>query len=170
MSTISSMTAFAGRVFSITVDRVALPNGTVSELQIVRHPPSVVLAALPDARSIVLLRQYRHAVERWLWELPAGTLEPGEQPEEAARRECEEETGYAPGRVERLGAFLPVPGYCDEEMIFFRLTELSRPSQPASLDEDEVLEARVFGLDEARAMVKRGEIVDLKSALALTLI
>ena len=129
-------------MFSVAVDRVRLPNGVERDLDVVRHPPSVVLVPMPDESSVVLVRQYRHPVAQSLWELPAGTLEPGEDPETAARRECEEETGHAPAHLERLGSFYPVPGYGDEEMIFYKLTGLSRPERPASPDDDEFLEAR----------------------------
>ena len=104
--------------------------------------------------------------------MPAGGVESGESPEDAAVRECEEEIGLAPGRVERLRGLFPTPGYCDEEMIFFRVSELE-PPPPDSLhkpDEDERITARTMTVDEARAMVRRGEIVDLKTAFALTLI
>lgn len=170
VTVLSSRTAFEGRVFSVEVDTVRLPNGLQRDLEIVRHASSVVLVPMPDPISVVLVRQYRHPVGQWLWELPAGTLEPGEVPEHAARRECEEETGYAPTLIERLASFFPTPGYCDEAMYFFRLSGLSRPASPAPPDDDELLEPRVFALDEARAMARRGEIVDMKSALALTLV
>ncbi len=163
-------TAFHGRVFDVVVEPVQLPDGRQREVDIVRHRPSVVLVVMPDAQSVVLVAQYRHAVGRRLWEVPAGSLESGETPDAAARRECEEETGYAAGAMQRLGAFFAAPGYCDEEMIFYLATGLSRPVQPASPDEDEDIEARTFTVAEARAMVQRGEIVDMKSALALTLV
>jgi ADP-ribose pyrophosphatase len=167
---LSSKTVFRGRVFSISSDRVRLPQGVEATLDVVRHLPSVVILLMPDPSSVVLVRQYRYPVDRWLWELPAGTLEPNEDPEAAALRECEEETGYAASRAERLASFFPVPGYCDEEMIFYKLSGLTRPAQPASPDQDEHLEPRQVSLEEARAMVRSGVIVDLKSALALTLI
>jgi ADP-ribose pyrophosphatase len=170
LTVLSSRTAFEGRVFSVHVDTVRFPNGLQRDLEIVRHASSVVLVPMLDPASVVLVRQYRQPVRQWLWELPAGTLEPGEVPEHAARRECEEETGFAPALVERLASFFPTPGYCDEEMYFFKLTDLSKPARPAPPDEDELLEPRVFSLDDARAMVRRGEIVDMKSALALTLV
>jgi ADP-ribose pyrophosphatase len=166
----STRTVFQGRVFDVTVERVRLPNGLERDLEVVRHPASVVLIPMPDPGSVVLVRQYRHPVDAWLWELPAGTLEAGEAPEAAARRECEEETGFAPGQLERLGAFFPVPGYCDEQMIFYRLTGLTRPERPALPDEDEDLEVRTFPVEEVRRMVRRGEIADLKSALGLTFV
>jgi ADP-ribose pyrophosphatase len=170
LTVLSSTPAFQGRVFSVVIDRVRLANGVERDLQVVRHPASVILLPMPDPQSVVLVRQYRHPVAKWLWEVPAGTLEPGEDPDAAARRECEEETGYAPRYIERLAAFFPAPGYCDEEMIFYKLTGLARPETPAAPDEDECLEARTMSLTEARAMVRRGEIVDMKSALALGMV
>jgi ADP-ribose pyrophosphatase len=170
VTVISSTQVFQGRVFSLVIDRVKLRNGVERDLQVVRHASSVILMPMPDPQSIVLVRQYRHPVSRWLWEVPAGTLEPGEDPEAGARRECEEETGYRPTHVERMAAFFPTPGYCDEEMIFYRLTGLSRPEAPAKPDEDEYIEAHTVSLAEARAMARRGDIVDMKSALALTLL
>jgi ADP-ribose pyrophosphatase len=167
---IETRTAFEGRVFAVAIDRVVLSNGVERRYDVVRHAASVVLVPMLDATTVVLVKQYRHAVARSLWELPAGTLEPDEDPDDAARRECEEETGYAPASIERLGSFFPVPGYCDEEMHFYRLTALSRPEHPAAPDEDEDLHAQAFTLEEARAMVRRGEIVDLKTAFALTLL
>jgi ADP-ribose pyrophosphatase len=170
MSTISTRTAFHGRVFDVTIERVRLPKGLERDLEVVRHPASVVLIVVPEPGHVVLVKQYRHPVAQWLWELPAGTLEPGEDPDAAARRECEEETGYAPARVERLRGYFPVPGYCDEEMIFYRLEGLTRPESPASPDEDEDLEARTFTVAEARAMAEGGEIRDMKSVLGLLLV
>ena len=170
MAVRSSRTAFAGRVMRIDVDRVVLPHGREADMEVVRHPPSVVLVPMPDPGHVVLIRQYRYPVDQWLWELPAGTLDPGEEAEAAARRECHEEIGLLPTSAEPLGRFLPTPGYCDEAMFFFKLTGLYQPEQPAEPDPDECIEPKVVTLDEARAMVRRGEIVDMKSAFALTLV
>jgi len=164
--------AFKGRVFSVEVDRRTFPNGTEHEVAIVRHRPSVVLIPMADDGRLVLIKQYRPALGRELWELPAGSLDANETPEDAARRECEEETGLRPWRVERLRSLYPTPGYCDEEMIFFLLWDL-RPPPADSLhapDDDEDIETRTVTVTEARLMVERGEIVDLKTAYALTLI
>ncbi len=161
---------FAGRVFAVDRDRVRLPNGRQVTLDVVRHPRSVVLLPLPEPGRIVLVRQYRYPVGRRLWELPAGSVDDGEQPEEAARRECHEEIGKLPATVVRLAALLPTPGYCDEEMLFFRVSGLEDPEQPAAVDEDEDIEARTFSMSEAREMVRRGEIVDMKTVVGLTLI
>lgn len=163
---------FQGRVFSVEVSRRRYPNGRVHEVAVVRHPPAVVIIPIEDDGRVVLIRQYRAALDRELWELPAGSVDAGESPDSAAKRECEEETGRAPDRVERIGAWFPTPGYCDEEMIFFRATALRAPD-PASRhkpDVDEDITARSFTVADARAMAARGEIVDLKTAFALTLI
>jgi ADP-ribose pyrophosphatase len=166
------MVVYAGHVFSVEVENVTLPNGYRTELAIVRHRPSVVLIPVRDDGQIVMIRQYRHALERALWELPAGSVDEGESPEAAAARECEEEIGQVPARVERLGAFYPTPGYCDEEMIFFRVSGLQNPPADSlhKPDEDEEITARAMPPREARAMVARGEVVDLKTAYALTLV
>jgi ADP-ribose pyrophosphatase len=102
--------------------------------------------------------------------VPAGTLETGEAPDAAARRECEEEIGYTPGRVTRLCAYYPTPGFCDEVMIFYRLEDLAPLAAPVAHDADEQIEARVMALGEARRLLERGEICDLKTALALALV
>jgi len=163
---------YRGRVFSVEVETRHHPNGREHEVAVVRHQPSVVLIPIADDGRVILVWQYRAPLDRYTWELPAGSLDPGESAEAAAARECEEEIGFAPGRLERIGAWFPVPGYCDEAMIFFKLSAL-RPPAPGSLrtpDEDEDIETRTMSLDDARAMVRRGEIVDLKTAFALTLL
>jgi len=149
-----------------------LPNGRETELAIVRHGQSVVLIPIRDDGQVVMIRQYRHALGRDIWELPAGNVDDGESAEAAAARECEEEIGQVPTKIERVGGFYPTPGYCDEEMIFFRVSGL-RPPAPGSThepDEDEDIESRAMPPANAKAMVERGEIVDLKTAYALTLI
>ncbi len=165
-------TIYEGRIFKVVVERVTLPTGHVLNAEIVRHPSSVVIIPLTAAGEVILVRQYRHAIGRWVWELPAGSLDPGEQAEAAAIRECHEEINLVPGRVERLGAFFPTPGYCDEEMIFFRATELRAPAadEHAHADEDEDIEPKAFGTGEVRRLVEIGEIVDLKTVAGLSLI
>lgn len=162
----------SGRIFRLEIDRVTLPGGHTIDMELVRHPGSVVLLPVPEPGSIILIRQYRYAIDRWIWELPAGTLKPGEDPVAAAARECEEEIGLAPGRVTRLRGYYPTPGFCDEEMTYCRCEDL-RPPEPDSTvrkDDDEDLEPRTFTLSEARALVASGEIVDLKTVAGLTLV
>lgn len=166
------MVAYKGRVFSVEVDKLVLTDGREVELAIVRHRPSVVLIPVQDDGQIVMIRQYRHALKRDIWELPAGNVDDGESAEAAAARECEEEIGQMPTRIDRLGAFYPTPGYCDEEMIFFRVSGLRPPAADSTHkpDDDEEITTRAMPPSDAKAMVARGEIVDLKSAYALTLI
>ena len=167
---ISHERIFDGKVFAIDRDRVRMPNGREVIVDVVRHPRSVVLVPVPEPGHVVLIRQYRYAVDKYLWELPAGSVDAGEEPEAAARRECHEEIGQLPETVVRLAAMLPTPGYCDEEMIFFRLSGLSVPEEAAAPDEDEDIEPRTFTIRDAREMVRRGEITDMKTVVGLTLI
>ena len=161
---------FDGKVFDVDRDKVRMPNGRDVTVDVVRHPRSVVLLPMPEPGHIILVRQFRYPVNRSLWELPAGSLDPGEEPEQAATRECHEEIGFVPSTVVRLAALYPTPGYCDEEMIFFRLSGLEKSDEPADVDEDEDIEARVFTVPEAREMVRSGEIVDMKTVAGLTMI
>jgi ADP-ribose pyrophosphatase len=165
-------TVFEGRIFTLSVESITLPRGERLEAEIIRHPGSVVLVPVTDHGEIVLVRQYRHAIGRSTWELPAGSLKPGEDPRAAAVRECHEETGLIPSAVERLGAFFPTPGYSDEEMTFYRATGLREPadSDPvAKQDADEDIESRAFSVDAIRQMVASGEMIDLKTVAGLTL-
>lgn len=164
---------YEGRIFTVQIETIQLPKGGELQAEIIRHPGSVVIVPVTASGDILLVRQYRHAIGRRAWELPAGSLKPGEDVERAARRECQEETGSVPSRVERLGSFFPTPGYCDEDMTFYKATGL-RPPGPgddeAHQDEDEDLEARAFAPDLLRKMVASGEIVDLKTIAGLWLL
>jgi ADP-ribose pyrophosphatase len=161
---------FDGKVFDVERDRVRMPNGREVTVDVVRHPRSVVLLPMPQPGHIVLVRQYRYAVNRWLWELPAGSVDAGEEPDAAARRECHEEIGQVPDTVVRLAALYPTPGFCDEEMLFFRVSGLSTPTEAAALDEDEDIEAKVFTISDVRDMIRHGEIIDMKTVAGLTLV
>lgn len=170
MTTLSSTTVFEGRVFRVTRDRVQLPHGVEATLDMVQHRGSAVLLPMLDDETLLLVRQYRHALGRAIWEVPAGSLEEGEDPVEGARRECHEEVGRWPGTVELLASLYPSPGYTTEVMHFYRLTDLTVPEHEAEQDEDEHLEVQAVTLDELRAMVATGEIVDLKTVVALQLL
>ena len=162
---------YEGHVFTVEVDRVRLPGGGELNAEIIRHPGSVVIVPITEAGNVVLVRQYRPAIGRPAWELPAGSLKAGEDPRTAAVRECHEETGLVPDRIDRLGAFYPTPGYCDELMNFFRAGELRKPREDerAEQDEDEDIEAREFSLRELQQMIAAAEIIDLKTIAGLTL-
>jgi ADP-ribose pyrophosphatase len=163
-------TIYSGRVLRLEREEIRLANGLVSVMEIVRHRGSVVLIPQPADDQVVLIRQYRHVIGEWIWELPAGTLDAGEAPDAGARRECEEEIGLAPGRVTRLGAWYPTPGFCDELMTFYRCEELGAPSGLAHQDADEQIEPRTFTLTEARALVESGQVRDMKTVFGLALI
>jgi ADP-ribose pyrophosphatase len=167
---LDSERVFKGKVFSIDRDRVKMPNGRTVTVDVVRHSRSVVLVPMPEPGKVILVRQYRYAVNAFLWELPAGSVDEGESPEEAARRECHEEIGLVPSTTVRLGAMYPTPGYCDEEMFFFRLSGLEETDEQAQVDEDEDIQTKVFELRDVREMIRRGEIQDMKTLVGLTLL
>ena len=167
---IKSERVFDGKVFDVDRDEVRLPHGRTVTMDVVRHSKSVVILPVPEPGSVILIRQYRHPVNRWLWEFPAGSVDEGESPEAAATRECHEEIGLVPDTVVRLAALYPTPGYCDEEMIFFRVAGLNTPTETAAVDEDEDIEPRTFTLKDARDMARRGEIIDMKTVVALGLL
>ena len=167
---LSSEQVFKGKVFSVDRDKVRMPNGRTVSVDVVRHAKSVVLVPVPESGKVILIRQYRYAVNAFLWELPAGSVDEGETPEQAARRECHEEIGLVPTTVVRLSAMFPTPGYCDEEMVFFRLSGLEHTDEAAEVDEDEDIESRTFDLRDAREMIRRGEITDMKTLVGLSLL
>ena len=163
---------YDGRIFTVQIESITLPKGGNLEAEIVRHPGSVVIVPVTNDGDVILVRQYRHAIGRWAWELPAGSLKPGEDAKLAAIRECHEEIGLIPSTVVPLGAFFPTPGYCDEEMNFYRADGLREPSEGevAHPDEDEDIEARAFAPADIRRMVAAGDIIDLKTVAGLELI
>jgi ADP-ribose pyrophosphatase len=172
-SVLSSRTVYVGRIFDVTVDRVLLPHGRETDLELVRHDGSVVLIPIAADGRLLLVRQYRHAAGRFLWELPAGSLEVREDPLAGAARECHEELGLIPDRLERLHTFYPTPGFCTESMTYFRATGLRPPGPddaPAHQDEDESIEVGSFTTAEIRKMIDSGEIADLKTVAGLLLL
>ena len=166
-------TVYEGRIFKVQIETLTLPAGGELKAEIVRHPGSVVIVPVTDRGEIILVRQYRPAIGRSAWELPAGSLKQGEDPQAAAVRECHEEIGLIPGTVDKLGAFFPTPGYCDEEMNFYRATGLreARPGdQAAEQDEDEDIETGTFTPDTIRQMIAAGQVIDLKTVAGLALL
>ena len=167
-----SRRVYSGRVISLDVDTVNFPNGTSGELEMVRHPgASAVIPFLDDPAAadprVVLIRQYRYAADGYLYEIPAGRLDPGETPAECALRELREETGYSARNVIPLTTFFTTPGFTDEKIHLFAATGLE-PGE-ASLESDEILELHPTPLSTAVGMVKTGEIIDGKSMLGILL-
>lgn len=162
---LASEEIFKGRVFRVTRDAVELEDGRTSTREIVHHSGGAAIAALTEQQELYLVRQFRYAFGRELWELPAGKLEPGENPLEAAKRELEEEVGLAADRYIDLGPFYPTVGYCGE--IIYSWAALGLRETGQHLDEGEFLTPARLPLREALEMVQRGEIVDGKTVAAV---
>lgn len=163
---VASERIFEGRVFGVRVDELQFEDeARVHRLDVVEHRISLAIVATPSPGQVVLVRQYRHPAGRALWEVPAGTAEPGEDPLTAAVRELREETGYRASAVRPLEALYSTPGFC-EEVMYFYLAEGLQPGAQA-LDEDERIEVATVSLADAWNLVARGEIADCKTVLAL---
>lgn len=161
---ISSYERFVGHVFRVRTDEIVFPDGGDARLDIVEHRGSYAIIATPTPDSVVLVRQYRHAVGRELWEIPAGTAEPGEGLLEGALRELAEETGYRAAATRMLGSFYMTPGFCDEIMHLVHADKLTL-GEP-SFDEDERIVVQNFTIDQMQQLVRTGEIVDAKTLIS----
>jgi len=164
---IESDIVYPGRAFTIRRDTVRMPDGRATRFDIVEHVGSVIILPLEADSHLLFVRQYRHAVGLNLLELPAGTLNEGEVPEECAKRELREETGMAAGRLECLGGFYLAPGYSTEYMHVYLATDLY--SDPLEADADEFLTLERVAVEKALAMCELGEIPDAKSLAAVLL-
>ncbi len=158
---------FDGRIVALAIEEHQLPDGRRAAFEVLHHPGGAAVLPLLDDGRVVLIRQFRPALNGMLLEIPAGRLEPDESPEACVRRELVEEVGYRAGQVEKLGEMLPAVGFCDERIHLFVATGL-RPV-PQALEPDEYIEVLPLPLEEALAMVARGEIPDGKTQLALLL-
>jgi 8-oxo-dGTP pyrophosphatase MutT (NUDIX family) len=152
-------------VVDLGIEKAELPNGVTVELAVVRHPGASAIVALDEHRRVALLRQWRHAIGGWIWEIPAGCRRAGESARECAERELSEETGLGAQRWDHLGAIVTIPSFCDERIELYLARELN--DAPGELDHDEVISATRVDLDETLAMIARGEMVDAKSIVAL---
>lgn len=167
---LGSRRAYTGKIISLDVDKVRFPDGSTGELEIIRHPgASAVVPFLSDPAAddpqVLLIRQYRYAAEGYLYEIPAGRLNPGEDPKDCARRELKEETGCSAGQLEHLLTTFTTPGFTDEKIHVFMATGLE--AGHTSHEADEFLELHPTLLSRALEMVESGEIQDAKTALAL---
>ena len=152
-------------MIAVDVERVELPNGALADLEIIRHPGGAAAVAINAAREVCLLRQYRYALGGWLWELPAGKLDGGEQPLRAARRELAEEAGVTAARWTPLGEFVSSPGVFTEVVHLFLATRLA--TARAQPEASEVFEVRWIALERALAMAMKGGIADGKTVVGL---
>jgi ADP-ribose pyrophosphatase len=156
-----------GRVFDFYADNVTLPNDVTLEMEIIRHPGAAAIVPVMAERRVLLLQQYRHAVGDFIWEIPAGTLDPGEDPLACGRRELVEETGYSARHFEKLAEITPLPAYSDERIHLFLATDLEKATQ--ELDEDELLYVHPVEYQKCLDMIAAGEIQDAKTISALYL-
>ena len=157
--TLESRQIYQGKVVDLAVDRVELPNGGVTELEVIRHPGAAAVVPLTAKGEVLLVRQYRYATGGWLLEVPAGKLDPGEAPDDCAVRETEEEIGYRAARLDSLGWIWTTPGFTNERIWLYLARELAVGNQ--DLEGDEVLSVEKMPLAEAVSRVHQGEIVDL---------
>jgi len=167
---VSTRRVYSGRVISLDVDMVRFPNGSVGELEMVRHSgASAVVPFLSDPVGddphVLLIRQYRYAAEGYLYEIPAGRLDEGEDPADCARRELQEETGCTAERVDPLVTIFTTPGFTDEKIHLFLATGLTNGA--VAHEADEFLTVETMPLSQALTMVEQGEIQDAKTALGL---
>ena len=156
-----------GRVFDFFSENITLPNGVIMDMEIIRHPGAAAIVPIMEDDSVLLLKQYRHAVGGFIWEIPAGTLDPGEDARRCAERELTEETGYTARNFERLAQITPLPAYSDERIHLFLATGLTKATQ--SLDEDELLFVHRVAMREAIQMIAQGDIQDAKTIAGLHL-
>lgn len=161
----NSTPQFRGRVITVTVDDVTLPNGHRAQLEIVHHPGGAAVVALDDQRRVCLLRQYRHAANGYLWELPAGKLEPNEPALTTAQRELTEEAGCVAGDWQSLGTCTPSPGVLRETVHLYLATQLT--AAPAAPESAEVFEIHWVAIEEAHRWVVDGTINDAKTAVGI---
>ena len=163
----SRITLHHGRVFNLVRENVTLTNGITVDLDMVDHPGASAMVPFSDKSTIVLIRQYRHAIGEFIWEIPAGTLDSDETPLECAKRELIEETGFSANMWQRMGEITPVPGYSNERIHMFLAANLVSSEQ--NLDKDEMLNVHKVKIDDAIEMIHTGKIQDGKTIAGLFL-
>jgi ADP-ribose pyrophosphatase len=165
--TLDSQSVFDGKLIQVERLTVELPNGQPAIREIVRHSGAVAVLAFLDEK-ILMVQQYRKAIDKASWEIPAGKLEPNESPKHCAQRELMEETGYRAETLTQLRFFYTAIGFCDEAMTLFKAEKLEAVDG-VSGDDDEFLEVRAFTLEEAQQLIHSGDICDAKTMLAIAL-
>jgi ADP-ribose pyrophosphatase len=165
MDVLNSRRVYEGRVVNLRVDTLPGENGRPHEVEVVEHAPAVVVIVRPQPDTMLLVHQYRHPLGRHNWEVVAGGMNPGESPEDAARRELREETGYAAHRVERLWSAYSAPGFC-EELLHFCVVD-GYDIGPAQPDENEQIELGIFTLDDLWRKIRADELPDAKTQVSV---
>lgn len=165
--TLHSEKLFSGRIIDLYLEDVELPNGKTSKREIIKHPGAVAVIAFTEENKMVMVRQYRKAMERVLVEIPAGKLEIGEEPVVTAKRELEEETGYTCDDLEPLISFYTSPGFADELVHLYVAKGLRADTEEHHLDEDEFVDLLEVTLEEALELIEKKEIYDAKTAYAV---
>lgn len=156
---------YKGRIVNLNLETVTLPNGATVELEVIHHPGAAAVVPMKDDRTVILIRQYRHAVGGYIYEIPAGKLHPGEDPLVCAQRELEEEIGYKAGVLDPVISAFTTPGFTDEVIHIYRATQLQPGKQ--NLGHDEVLAVAEFPLEKTIAMIREGVIQDAKTIVGL---
>ena len=164
---LESKVVYEGKLLKVYCDKVELPNGKEAGREFIRHPGAVAIVPITPEGHIVLVRQYRYPVGKTMLEVPAGKLDKGEQPDECARRELEEETGYVAHNIKKLSSIYTTPGFTDEVIHLYVGDQLTLAKQCP--DEDEFLDVEVYTKEQIKVMIQDGTINDAKSILALLL-
>lgn len=163
--TLTTECVYNGRVIRVEKDDVELADGRKSFREVARHPGGVVILAMKDEMTLLLVRQFRYPIKETVLELPAGKLEAGEDPDIAAKRELEEETGYVANRWISLGYINTTPGFCDEKLYLYKAEDLHYVG--AHPDEGEIIKAETITIPEVMLKIKKGEINDAKTLCAI---
>ncbi|MDX1707319.1 MAG: NUDIX hydrolase [Desulfobacterales bacterium] len=162
-----SVSLYKGQVFDLVKENYTLDNGVTSEMDFIQHPGAAAMVAMLNSTDVILIKQYRHALREFIWEIPAGTLDPKESPLRCAKRELIEETGYSAAKWQQLGTITPLPGCSDERIHIFLASDL-RPAEQ-NLDDDEMLNVHPLKLEKALQMILTGDISDGKTISGLYL-
>jgi ADP-ribose pyrophosphatase len=160
-------TIHKGRVYELVSENITLENGVTTDTEFIHHPGATAIVPMLNETQIILINQYRHALRKFIWEIPAGTLDPRETAITCARRELIEETGYSAQEFKQLAEITPVPGYSDERIYIYLATDLEPARQ--NLDSDEILNVHTLKFEEALNMIRNGEIQDSKTISGLFL-
>lgn len=164
-NTLKEEIVYSGEFINISKLQVKLPDGNIANREVIRHPGGVAVLAFYDSETLIMVEQYRKAIDRVTLELPAGKIENKEEIIETAKRELEEETGYVSDKLEYLGKIVTAPGFCDEYIYYFKCEDLSSGFKGG--DDDEFINVKKIKIDDIKKMIKNGDIIDGKTIAAL---